>query len=68
MAFNRNPPLIYGNISFEGGGNMFIEMTGFTPGDIAIGDKVEMDFRIKDIDDKRGFQRYFWKAAAKRKM
>ena len=32
MAFNRNPPLIYGNISFEGGGNMFIEMTGFAPG------------------------------------
>ncbi len=68
MAFNRNPPLIYGNISFEGGGNMFIEMTGFAPGDIAIGDKVEMDFRIKDIDDKRGFHRYFWKAAAQRKV
>ena len=68
MAFNRNPPLIYGNISFEGGGNMFIEMTGFAPGDIAIGAKVEMDFRIKDIDDKRGFHRYFWKAAAQRKV
>lgn len=47
---------------------MFIEMTGFAPGDIAIGDKVEMDFRIKDIDDKRGFHRYFWKAAAQRKV
>lgn len=67
LAFTRNPPLIYGNVSFEGGGNVFIEMTGFAPGGIAIGDPVEMEFRIKDIDDRRGFHRYFWKAAAMRR-
>lgn len=63
LAFTRAPPLIYGNVSFEGGGNVFMEMTGFRPGDITIGAPVEMAFRIKDIDTARGFHRYFWKAA-----
>lgn len=63
MAFTRQPPLVYGNVSFEGGGNVFIEMTDMEPGDIAIGSLVRMQFRIKDIDNMRGFHRYFWKAA-----
>ena len=29
---------------------------------IATGTEVEMSFRIKDIDELRGFTRYFWKA------
>jgi hydroxymethylglutaryl-CoA synthase len=62
LAFTREPPLIYGNISFEGGGNLFIEMCGFAPGEVSIGTPVEMYFRIKDIDPQRGFHRYFWKA------
>ncbi|MCG8440660.1 MAG: zinc ribbon domain-containing protein [Caulobacterales bacterium] len=63
LAFTRDPPLIYGNISFEGGGNVFMETCGFNPGDIAVGAPVKMRFRIKDIDAPRGFHRYFWKAA-----
>jgi uncharacterized OB-fold protein len=63
LAFNREPPLVYGNVSFDGGGNVFMEMTGFAPGEAAIGAPVEMNFRIKDIDAMRGFHRYFWKAA-----
>lgn len=62
LAFTRDPPLIYGNLSFEGGGNIFMEMTGCKTGDIAIGDLVAMQFRIKDIDTVRDFKRYFWKA------
>lgn len=62
MAFTREPPLIYGNVAFEGGGNLFIEMCGFAPGEVSIGTPVAMNFRIKDIDDTRGFHRYFWKA------
>jgi len=62
LAFTRDPPLIYGNLSFEGGGNIFMEMTGCKTGNIAIGDVVAMQFRIKDIDTVRGFKRYFWKA------
>ncbi len=63
MAFTRSPPLVYGNISFEGGGNAFMEMCDFAPGDATIGAEVEMRFRIKDIDTLRGYHRYFWKAA-----
>ena len=63
LAFTREPPLVYGNVSFEGGGNVFMEMTDFAPGEAAIGAPLEMRFRIKDIDAARGFHRYFWKAA-----
>ncbi len=62
MAFTRNPPLLYGNMNFDGGGNVFMEMTGFEPGTVSIGTPVRPAFRIKDIDAMRGFQRYFWKA------
>ncbi|MBC6403633.1 MAG: 3-oxoacyl-ACP synthase [Hyphomonadaceae bacterium] len=63
LAFTRTPPLIYGNVSFNGGGNIFLEMTGFGPGEVEIGTPVRPEFRIKDIDKQRGFHRYFWKAA-----
>ena len=63
LAFTREPPLIYGNVSFDGGGNVFMEMTDFAPGEAAIGAPLTMRFRIKDIDAARGFHRYFWKAA-----
>ena len=63
LAFTRDPPLVYGNVSFAGGGNVFMEMADFAPGDARVGAAVEMRFRIKDIDAARGFHRYFWKAA-----
>ena len=62
LAFTREPPLIYGNVSFEGGGNVFMEMTDMAPGEASVGAPLEMRFRIKDIDTARGFHRYFWKA------
>ena len=37
-----------------------------SPGDVETGLPVRMVFRIKDIDEKRGFVRYFWKAAPDR--
>ncbi len=63
LAFTREPPLVYGNISFDGGGNVFMEMADFASGEARIGGAVEMRFRIKDVDETRGFHRYFWKAA-----
>ncbi len=64
LAFTREPPLVYGNVSFAGGGNVFMEMADFAQGEAAVGAAVEMRFRIKDIDAARGFHRYFWKAAS----
>ncbi|VTU45567.1 3-oxoacyl-(acyl carrier protein) synthase II (plasmid) [Variovorax sp. SRS16] len=72
LSFHRSPPHTYGQVDFEGGGRILMEFTDVDPGDIAAGTKLEFVFRIKDIDDRRGYTRYFWKgtptrAAAQRK-
>lgn len=56
------PPHHYGQIDFEGGGRILMEFTDVARGEVDTGMAVEMVFRIKDIDDLRGFKRYFWKA------
>jgi 3-hydroxy-3-methylglutaryl CoA synthase len=61
LAASLNPPLQYGNVELEGGGNLFMEFTDCEPGTLAVGRSVEMCFRIKDVDRRRGFVRYFWK-------
>ena len=63
LAYCPRPPLIYGNVSFEGGGNVFIELADFEPGEAIVGMGVRCLFRLKDVDRTRGFRRYFWKAA-----
>lgn len=62
QAYSPAPPLIYGNVTFEGGANIFMQFSDTASGEVAVGDPVGMHFRIKDIDRNRGFQRYFWKA------
>jgi 3-hydroxy-3-methylglutaryl CoA synthase/uncharacterized OB-fold protein len=62
LAYTRDPPLVYGNVGFDGGGNVFTEFTDTRPGDLAVGTRVRFVFRIKDVDAARGFHRYFWKA------
>ncbi len=61
LASSVNPPLQYGNVELEGGGNIFMEFTDCSPGSLAVGQTMEMCFRIKDVDGRRGFTRYFWK-------
>ena len=61
LANSVNPPLQYGNVELEGGGNVFMEFTDCPPGTLEIGMPVEMRFRIKDVDQRRKFTRYFWK-------
>jgi 3-hydroxy-3-methylglutaryl CoA synthase len=63
LAHTPRPPLIYGNVSFEEGGNAFIEFADFESGEVSVGTPVRFVFRIKDFDRQRGFRRYFWKAA-----
>ncbi|MDH3509930.1 MAG: OB-fold domain-containing protein [Gammaproteobacteria bacterium] len=61
LAYCPNPPMQYGNVEIEGGGNILMEFTDCEPGTLAIGMPVEMRFRIKDVDARRSFTRYFWK-------
>lgn len=62
LSFCMSPPNQYGQVDFDGGGRILMEFTDLAPGEVDSGTRVEMVFRIKDIDERRGFKRYFWKA------
>ncbi|WP_137388529.1 hydroxymethylglutaryl-CoA synthase family protein [Rhodoligotrophos defluvii] len=62
LSFHMSPPHHYGQIDFDGGGRILMEFSDIAPGDVEVGTEVEMVFRIKDFDERRGFLRYFWKA------
>lgn len=63
LAASIDPPLQYGTVELDGGAQVFLEFTDCEPGSLAIGQPVEMRFRIKDVDERRHFTRYFWKPA-----
>jgi 3-hydroxy-3-methylglutaryl CoA synthase len=63
LTYSMNPPNHYGMVTFEGGGRIFMDITDVDPGEIDAGTPVRMVFRVKEWDDRRGFTRYFWKAA-----
>jgi uncharacterized OB-fold protein len=62
LSYYPSPPQYYGQVDFDGGGRVLMEFVDVSTGDIESGTRVEMVFRIKDFDEKRGFIRYFWKA------
>ncbi|KZY57209.1 3-hydroxy-3-methylglutaryl CoA synthase [Erythrobacter sp. HI0063] len=66
LSFHRSPPHCYGQIDFDGGGRVLMEFTDVDPDAIDSGMDVEMTFRIKAIDETRGYRRYFWKATSAR--
>jgi len=66
LAYTAAPPLVYGNVGIEGGGNVFVEFSDTDPGELEVGTPVRFVFRIKDFDRVRGFRRYFWKATPER--
>jgi 3-hydroxy-3-methylglutaryl CoA synthase/uncharacterized OB-fold protein len=62
LSYYPSPPQYYGQVDFDGGGRVLMEFVDVSKGDIESGTRVEMVFRIKDVDERRGFVRYFWKA------
>ena len=62
LSFNMSPPHYYGQVDFTGGGRILMEFTDIGRGDVESGTEMEMVFRVKDVDELRGFNRYFWKA------
>ncbi len=62
LSWHPSPPHHYGQIDFEGGGRILMDFTDVDVGEVDAGTAMEMVFRIKDVDDRRGFTRYFWKA------
>lgn len=63
QAFTPDPPLRYGNVRLEGGGNVLMELCDVGDAALAVGTRLRMEFRVKDLDPRRDFRRYFWKAA-----
>lgn len=62
LAATTNPPAIYGNIDFNGGGRFMMDFTDCTLDDLEVGKPVNFSFRIKYIDTRRDIRHYFWKA------
>lgn len=62
LAASTNPPAIYGNVDFNGGGRCMMDFTDCTLDDLQVGKPVNFSFRIKYIDTKRDTTFYFWKA------
>ena len=62
LAYSPDPPGCYGLIDFDGGGRMTVEFADVDPADLSVGQAMRMVFRIKAVDEMRGFIKYFWKA------
>ncbi len=62
LAASYNPPAIYGQIEFEGGGKYMFDFTDCDLKDLAVHMPVRMSFRRKYADSKRDIVGYFWKA------
>jgi len=62
LTYSAAPPNHYGMITFAEGGRFMADITDVEQGQIDSGSRVRMAFRVKDVDEKRGFRRYFWKA------
>ena len=64
LTYSVAPPAYYGMVQFEEGGRAMIDFTDVDPGtELGVGEPMRMMFRVKDYDTRRGFRRYFWKAA-----
>ena len=62
LAYNPDPPGRYGAVEFDGGGRMTVDFADLDAEDVVVGASVRMMFRIKALDELRGFTKYFWKA------
>jgi len=62
LGASMNPPAIYGQITFEEGGKYMFDLTDCELDSLSTGMSVEMSFRKKYSDQKRGIAGYFWKA------
>jgi len=63
LNYSPDPPFAFGLVQFENGARVMMEFTDRGPAGFSVGDPVSMRFRIKQLDRRRGFRNYFWKAA-----
>ena len=63
LTYSPDPPQHFGMVTFEEGGRLMADFTDVDVGEVEVGGQMRMVFRIKAHDEKRGFNKYFWKAA-----
>jgi hydroxymethylglutaryl-CoA synthase len=64
LTYSPDPPAYYGMVQFEDGGRSMTDITDVDPAvGLEVGMPMHLTFRVKDYDAKRGFRRYYWKAA-----
>ncbi|MBT7370069.1 MAG: 3-hydroxy-3-methylglutaryl CoA synthase, partial [Gammaproteobacteria bacterium] len=61
LTYTPSPPSHYGMLTFDNGGRFMTDITDVAVGEIDVGTRLRMVFRIKESDRNRGFIRYFWK-------
>jgi len=64
LAYSLQPPVVSTVVDFDCGGRLACELTDVDPGEVAIGDKLEMTFRR--FYTGQGVHNYFWKARPQR--
>src|SRR5690606_33661264 len=64
LAFSPSPPSCYGLVDIEGGARLLMEFTDPQASELCPGSQVQFVFRIKDLDERTGYRRYFWKAVS----
>lgn len=60
LAYSPNPPMIAAIVDFDGGGRLEVEMTDTAPESLAVGNRVQMTFRLRHSSG--GIHNYAWKA------
>jgi len=63
LIYSPDPPAHFGMVVFEEGGRLMADLTDVDVGGVEVGMPMRMVFRIKQVDERRGFTKYFWKAA-----
>jgi uncharacterized OB-fold protein len=62
LMYTPAPPLYVGLVQFDVGARLLMEIADVGSGGLEVGTPLSMVFRIKERDQTRHFDRYFWKA------
>ena len=63
LMFYPAPPLYVGLVQFDNGARVLMEMVDVDPASFDVGTPLRMVYRVKEKDNMRHYNRYFWKAA-----
>lgn len=63
LQYSPSPPLYMGLVQFDNGARLLMEIVDVGQSGVEVDTPLTMNFRIKERDRQRHYDRYFWKAA-----